>query len=76
MNWSSWIRRIHRGMSILFTLVTTAILITSGVGKQPVEWVYFLPLVPLFVLLCTGLYMFVLPYAAKRSGGPAKARKG
>jgi hypothetical protein len=45
-----------------------------GVGKEPAEWVYFLPLFPLFLLLPTGLYMFVLPYAtkwrgARRTGG-------
>ncbi len=31
-------------------------------------WVYYLPLLPLAVLLPTGLYMFVLPNAAGRRG--------
>jgi len=35
-------------------------------SEEPAEWVYLLPLLPLFLLLATGLYLFVLPYAAKR----------
>ena len=37
-----------------------------GVGNEPAYWVYLLPLA---LLLFTGLYMFVLPYRTKwRSG--------
>jgi ABC-type polysaccharide/polyol phosphate export permease len=60
-----WIRQIHRWLSIVFTTVVIAIFITLGLGKQPAEWVYFLPLFPLALLVVTGLYMFVLPYAAR-----------
>jgi len=45
--------------------VVAAIFITLGLGKQPAQWVYYLPLIPLALLMLTGLYMFVLPYAAK-----------
>jgi hypothetical protein len=39
----------------------------------PPAWVVYSPLLPLFLLLFTGLYMFVLPYAAKwRVGRRAK----
>lgn len=69
MNWSIWIRQVHRWLSIIFTAVVIVIFITLGVGKEPAYWVYFLPLFPLALLMLTGLYMFVLPYAAKwRSG--------
>jgi hypothetical protein len=34
-------------------------------GQQLAQWVYVLPLLPLALLMLTGLYMFVLPYAAK-----------
>lgn len=74
MNWNDWIRQIHRWMSIIFTVVVIAIFIALGLGKQPAEWVYFLPLFPLFVLLPTGLYMFVLPYVAAWGGGRRTAR--
>ncbi len=32
----------------------------------PPSWIVYSPLPPLFLMLLTGLYMFVLPYAAKR----------
>jgi hypothetical protein len=38
-------------------------------GGMPPAWVTYSPLLPLAVLLFTGLYLFVLPYAAKRRGG-------
>ena len=65
MTWHPWIRPLHRWTSIVFVAVVAAIFIALGIGKQPAEWVYFLPLFPLAVLTLTGLYMFVLPYAAK-----------
>lgn len=75
MNWNDWIRQIHRWMSIIFTAAVIAIFITLGVGTEPAGWVYFLPLFPLFVLLPTGLYMFVLPYAAKWGSGRRTAEQ-
>jgi hypothetical protein len=38
-------------------------------GIESVEWMYFLPLLPLFLLLATGLNLFVLPYISRRGGG-------
>ena len=70
MDWNKWVRQIHRWLSIIFTAVVAAIFITLGVGKEPAQWVYFLPLFPLALLMLTGLYMFVLPYATEwRSRG-------
>ena len=66
MSWSAWIRQFHRWMAAFFTLVVIAIFAMLGVGVQPAEWVYFLPLLPLFLLMFSGLYMFVLPYAVAR----------
>ena len=68
MNWNSWIRQIHRWLSVIFTAIVVAIFIALGAGNEPAQWVYFLPLFPLALLMFTGLYMFVLPYAAKRRG--------
>lgn len=74
MTLSKWIRQIHRWLSIIFTVVVAAIFITLGAGIEPAEWVYYTPLPPLFLLLATGLYMFVLPHAIKwRSGRSAGA---
>lgn len=68
MDWNKWIRQVHRWMSMIFTMVVAAIFIALGIGKQPAEWVYFLPLFPLALLLPTGLYMFVLPHAVRWRG--------
>ena len=41
----------------------------TGGGGMPPPWVTYSPLLPLALLLFTGLYLFVLPYATKwRSG--------
>jgi ABC-type polysaccharide/polyol phosphate export permease len=66
MNWSLWIRQFHRWISILFSAIVLAIFVTLGLGHEPVEWVYYLPLPPLFLLIFTGLYMFFRPYFRRR----------
>lgn len=63
---SGLIRQVHRWTSIAFTAVVLAIFAMLGLGMQPAQWVYLLPLAPLFVLAVTGLYMFALPYLARR----------
>ena len=68
MNWNTWIRQIHRWLSIAFTVAVIANFVAMGLGEAP-SWVVYSPLLPLFLLLFTGLHMFVLPYANKwRSG--------
>jgi cellulose synthase/poly-beta-1,6-N-acetylglucosamine synthase-like glycosyltransferase len=68
LNWSKWIRQIHRWLSIAFTVTVVTNFVAMGLGEPP-AWVVYSPLLPLFLLLFTGLYMFALPYAAKwRSG--------
>ena len=68
LNWNSWVRQIHRWLSIAFTVTVIANFVAMGLGEPP-AWVVYSPLLPLILLLFTGLYMFVLPYAAKwRSG--------
>ena len=71
MNWNYWIRQTHRWMSIVFTVFVAGIFIALGAGKEPADWVYFLPLFPLFVLLPTGLQMFASPYIAKGRSKPS-----
>jgi len=67
MNWNSWIRQIHRWLSIAFTLTVLANFVALGMGKaeQPPGLLTYSPLLPLFLLLFTGLYLFALPYVAK-----------
>jgi hypothetical protein len=68
MKRNAWIRQFHRWTSIVFTLTVIANLVAMGLGKPP-AWVVYAPLPPLFLLMLTGLYMFVLPYAAKQRAG-------
>ncbi len=65
MHWNTWIREVHRWLSIAFTMTVIANLVAMAIGKPP-PWVVYSPLPLLFVLMFTGLYMFALPYAAKR----------
>jgi cellulose synthase/poly-beta-1,6-N-acetylglucosamine synthase-like glycosyltransferase len=67
MNLSAWIRQSHRWLSILFTLTVIANFAVRAFGEPP-AFVTYSPLPPLFLLLFSGLYMFVLPYAVKRRG--------
>jgi hypothetical protein len=72
LSWNKWVRQVHRWLSIAFTLTVIANFIAMALGTPP-AWVVYSPLLPLFLLLFTGLYMFVLPYAAKwRVGRRAK----
>lgn len=61
---SVWIRQFHRWTSIIFTLTVIANFVVRAFQEPPM-WVTYSPLPFLFLLLFTGLYMFVLPYAAK-----------
>ncbi len=66
MTWSLWIRQSHRWLSIAFTLTVIANFAVRIKGEPPLRVTYS-PLPFLFLLLFSGLYMFVLPYA-RRSG--------
>ncbi|TPL93245.1 hypothetical protein FJ960_28285 [Mesorhizobium sp. B2-3-11] len=64
LDWSKWIRQTHRWLSIIFTATVAANFITMAFG-QPPAWVIYSPLLPLFLLLFSGLYMFMLPYISR-----------
>ena len=68
LNWNYWIRHLHRWLSIAFTVAAVVNLAALG-QEQPAVWVGLLAALPLALLVVTGLYLFVLPYAAKRRGG-------
>ncbi|WP_187829745.1 hypothetical protein [Labrys sp. KNU-23] len=62
MNINALIRQTHRWLSIAFTVTVIANFVAMALGEPPALVVYA-PLLPLFLLLFSGLYMFVLPYA-------------
>ena len=67
MNWNHWIRQTHRWLSVVFTLTVIANFVAMARG-QPPAWVTYAPLFPLALLLLSGLYLFVLPYAGRWRG--------
>jgi hypothetical protein len=69
LNWNHTLRQAHRWTSIVFTLAVIANFVAMGVIGTPPMWVTLSPLPPLFLLLITGLVMFVWPYVAKRRTG-------
>ena len=64
MNWNKWIRQIHRWLSIVFTAAVIFNAAAVTMGKYSTK-MGLLAVFPLAFLLVTGLYLFVLPYAAR-----------
>jgi hypothetical protein len=73
MNWNTWVRQIHRWLSITFT-VTVILCFVALALEDPPLWVFYLPLLPLVLLMSTGLYMFVLPHVTRWRGARRTAR--
>jgi hypothetical protein len=67
------IRQTHRWLSIAFTLTVIANFVAMTRG-QPPAWVTYSPLPPLALLLFSGLYLFVLPYATRWRSGRRTSR--
>jgi heme A synthase len=64
MSATYWIRQFHRWVSIAFT-VAVIINIIAWVRKEQAVWIGLLALLPLILLLVTGLYLSALPYASR-----------
>jgi hypothetical protein len=70
LSFHHWVRQAHRWVSILFTVAVIANFVALSQGPPP-AWVTYSPLLPLALLLFTGLYLFVLPYVTRRRGDRA-----
>ena len=66
MTFTSLIRQSHPWFGMTLVALTVVNVIAFALGYA-IEWLYFLPLIPLFLSMLSGLYMFILPYVAKRS---------
>jgi hypothetical protein len=64
MSWNTVVRQTHRCLSIAFTVTVVANFAAMTRG-QPPAWITYSPLLPLALLLFSGLYLFVLPYATR-----------
>jgi ABC-type polysaccharide/polyol phosphate export permease len=72
---SGWIRQFHRWISIAFTLTVIANFVALSQGTPP-AWITYSPLLPLALLLLTGLYMFALPYVTRLRDARGALRSG
>lgn len=76
MSWAVYIRQGHRWLSMAFTLTVLANFAARALqGGEPAPWLTYSPLLPLFLLLLSGLYLFVLPYLGGRGRGQNAASK-
>ncbi|MBX5199637.1 hypothetical protein HJB82_30720 [Rhizobium sp. NZLR10] len=67
MKWNNWLRQTHRWLSVAFAMAVI-LNIVAMVQEKSIVWVGLLALLPLGLLLLTGLYLFMLPYAARWRG--------
>jgi hypothetical protein len=61
-------RQVHRWVSIVFSAGVIAYMLALGQGEPP-AWLGLFALIPLIVLLVTGLYLFMLPSVVQWRGG-------
>jgi len=67
MNWNHWIRQSHRWIAVTFTVNVIANFVVRALDPgEPPLWLTYSPLLPLFLQLFTGLYLFALPYITMR----------
>ncbi len=63
---NNFIRQSHRWLSIVFTVTVILNFVARGMRHgEPPPAVTYSPLLPLFLLLFSGLYLFALPYMTK-----------
>lgn len=66
MKRSTWMRRVHRVLSVAFTVAVLANFVAMGIGNEAIGMaVGSLTLVPLIALMITGIYLFLLPYRSR-----------
>ncbi len=68
MNWNRIIRQTHRWLSIIFFVTVGVATYAAVTGQDESSGLFYLPLPPLFLLMATGLYLFLLPYVARWRG--------
>jgi heme A synthase len=64
MNWNKWMRQFHRWLSVALTVA----ILVNGVAVLQGRYTNRLGLMavaPFALLFLSGLYLFLLPYAAK-----------
>jgi heme A synthase len=74
MKWNKWMRWSHRWLSIAFTLAVIIDGVAAVEGKYTAK-LGLMAVATLALQFVSGMYLFVLPYAAKQRGRnrPAEA---
>jgi heme A synthase len=67
MKWNKWIRQTHRWLSIAFTLAIIVNGVTVVQGRYNAK-LGLMAVAVLALMFLSGMYLFVLPYAAKWRG--------
>jgi len=64
---SRLVRQTHRWVSMLFiaSVIATSVAMSR---PEPLVWMAYVPLAPLALLALSGIWLFVLPYAARNRG--------
>lgn len=73
LKWNRGVRQTHRWLSIVFTvavIANIALNVLPLASDEVAMWVGLLTLLPLSLLLITGLYLFVLPYTDRSTSHP------
>jgi hypothetical protein len=73
LSWNQWIRQTHRWLSAAFTLavlVNIVLNVAPLVSEEVATVVGMVTLLPLGLLLITGLYLFILPYISRKTRRP------
>lgn len=72
MTFQDWIRQTHRWLGIVLTLTILGNFVAMAFGPPPPVIVYA-PLVPLALLVISGLFLFFRPYLRRTDPAQAKA---
>jgi hypothetical protein len=64
LSWNKWVRQTHRWLSMAFTAAVIVNLVAVLTGRYT-NLLGLLAVAPLALPLLTGLYLFVLPHAAR-----------
>jgi hypothetical protein len=56
------------------TVIANFVALSLTRGGMPPPWVTYSPLLPLFLLIFSGLYLFALPYVTKWRGRATAAK--
>ena len=71
MGFEGWTRWLHRWVSAIIVVCVVAATAAAGTGQDTGDPIFYAPLAPLFVLMLSGLYLFVRPWLRRRGPGGA-----